>query len=296
MLLGLAIGDAMGAPFEGGPGERLVWAIIGRDRRGKRRWTDDTQMALDLVDSHLRCGGVDRDDLARTFAASYRWHRGYGPGTAEVLRRIRRGEPWRSANRGVYPEGSFGNGAAMRAPVAALLTAAAPGRLVEVVRATAEVTHGHETAVQGAILVAAATAAALRGAEAAALLQHAATPVTDRRLQSRLAIAQRWLEGGTYPGQRAVRAELGAKTTAPESCVTAVFLGVQSLDRPLHELLHRVRRVGGDVDTIGAMAAAIWGAHNGATQIPEDYLHRLEQRHRLYAAADALWERVGASS
>ena len=42
-LLGLALGDAFGALFEGGILERAVWAFIGT-RNGKRRWTDDTQM------------------------------------------------------------------------------------------------------------------------------------------------------------------------------------------------------------------------------------------------------------
>jgi hypothetical protein len=48
-LLGLATGDALGAPYEGGPLERLVWRLIGRTSDGCLRWTDDTQMALDLA-------------------------------------------------------------------------------------------------------------------------------------------------------------------------------------------------------------------------------------------------------
>lgn len=40
-LLGLALGDALGAPFEGGWLERVLWWLIGITRDGAMRWTDD---------------------------------------------------------------------------------------------------------------------------------------------------------------------------------------------------------------------------------------------------------------
>src|SRR5688572_396147 len=120
-LLGLALGDALGAPLEGGILERLLWRAIGVSRKGEMRWTDDTQMSVDLVESFLAQGRVNPDDLARRFAKSYRWSRGYGPGAAKVLKRIARGTDWRKANRSVYRDGSYGNGAAMRAPILGLI-------------------------------------------------------------------------------------------------------------------------------------------------------------------------------
>src|SRR5436190_16580426 len=105
-LLGLATGDAIGAPYEGGLLERLVWRMIGRTSDGCLRWTDDTQMALDLAESLLEEAGVRPDALAKRFAASYRWSRGYGPGAARVLKLIRRGKPWQEASQAVYAEGS----------------------------------------------------------------------------------------------------------------------------------------------------------------------------------------------
>jgi poly(ADP-ribose) glycohydrolase ARH3 len=118
-VLGLALGDALGAPFEGGMLERMVWTLICKTRRkdrGKTRWTDDTQMTMDVMASLIHCNKVNQDDLAQRFAESYRWSRGYGPGAAKVFKKIRRGTPWQTASRSVYGEGSFGNGGAMRAP------------------------------------------------------------------------------------------------------------------------------------------------------------------------------------
>ena len=53
-FLGLAIGDAYGAPFEGGPIERLLWKAIGKTKDGKLRYTDDTQMSIDLAISFIQ--------------------------------------------------------------------------------------------------------------------------------------------------------------------------------------------------------------------------------------------------
>ena len=39
--------------------------MIGTTRRGDMRWTDDTQMTIDLVESYLAIGAIDSDDLAR---------------------------------------------------------------------------------------------------------------------------------------------------------------------------------------------------------------------------------------
>ena len=82
-IIALALGDAFGAPYEGGLIERLVWAIVGRSK-GKRRWTDDTQMTINIIESLVSCGRIDQNDLAFRFAQSCRWSRGYGPSAAKM--------------------------------------------------------------------------------------------------------------------------------------------------------------------------------------------------------------------
>lgn len=83
-LVGLALGDAACAPFEGGVVERALWRLIGRTRDGKQRYTDDTQMSLDLAETLISGqGNLDQQALADAFASGYRWSRGYGPGAAK---------------------------------------------------------------------------------------------------------------------------------------------------------------------------------------------------------------------
>ena len=54
------------------------------------------------------------------------------------------------------------------------------------------------------------------------------------------------------------------------------------------ELQHFVAKGRGDVDTIGAMAGAIWGAARGVQALPQDQLRMLEQRERLEFLATSL--------
>jgi poly(ADP-ribose) glycohydrolase ARH3 len=291
-ILGLALGDALGAPFEGGIVEKALWRWIGSTRTGQMRWTDDTQMSLDILESLLATGGVDQDDLAARFAKSYRWSRGYGPGTAKILKRIAKGSHWRNANRSVHKAGSFGNGAAMRAPIVGVFYANRADLLVEAARQSAEVTHAHPLGVEGAVAVACATALAAHGQSGLEIFQETAARCTLEPFTSRLATARAWLESDKRVSGTEVRRELGNGIAAHESSVTAIYLAMRYRDRPFDEMHQFITQLGGDVDTIGAMAGAVWGVANGAASLPAKQLARLEQRERLANLAVSLYERA----
>jgi poly(ADP-ribose) glycohydrolase ARH3 len=290
VLLGLALGDASGAPYEGGPAERLAWWLLGRTSRGERRWTDDTQMSVDLAESLLACGRLNQDDLARRFAASYRWSRGYGSGAGKLLKRIRQGADWRVANRSVFRDGSYGNGAAMRAPVLSLFVGAHVDRLPALVEQASEITHAHRLAIQGAQMIAAATSAALTDNEPDAIFDAAVKTADDPSWADRFESARMLLASQDEFSPSRVRKELGNRISARESCVTAVAVAVHFLQKPWHELMEFVIRLGGDVDTIAAMASAIWGGARGAGALPRSDLNRLEARERIQSLARHLWE------
>lgn len=287
-MLGLALGDALGAPREGGMVERLVWRLIGRTRQGEMRWTDDTQMSLDIAESLVALGRIDPDDLARRFAASYRWSRGYGPGAGRLLQRIAGGADWRQANRSVHADGSYGNGGAMRSPLLGLYFAGCPDELVEAARLAARVTHAHPLGEEGAVLVAVATAHAGLGEAPAAVLEAARRGCALAPFRLRLQVAQRWLDEGAAPTAPEVRSVLGNGIAATDSCVTAIYCALRHFGAPFLDLLAFVAAVGGDVDTIGAMAGALWGAAHGAQRLPAAPLARLEQRQRLVTTAAEL--------
>lgn len=290
-LLGLALGDTLGAPFEGGILERLVWRAIGKTRSGEMRWTDDTQMAVDLAESFLANGGIDSDDLASRFARSYRWSRGYGPGAARVLKRIARGVHWRDASRSVYADGSFGNGAAMRVPLLGLIYGAKQG-LPDAVHRSAIVTHAHPIAIEGSLLVALVTGLAAQGANSLEIYEQAMDCCRRDEFTSRLKQARIWSESDAETSGRDVRQKLGRGIAAHESCVTAVYTALRFRQQSFMAMHRFIVALGGDVDTIGAMAGAIWGAANGAEMLPAESLSNLEERERLMDIASRLHERA----
>lgn len=63
-LLGLALGDALGARHEGGPIGQALWGALGIGKGDLLRWTDDTEMAVGLAKSLIECRGLDPDHLS----------------------------------------------------------------------------------------------------------------------------------------------------------------------------------------------------------------------------------------
>ena len=288
-LLGLALGDSLGAPFEGGILERLLWRVIGRTWGGEMRWTDDTQMTIDVVESFLDRRHLDPDDLAMRFAKSYQWSRGYGPAATKVLKQIARGVDWRQANRVVYRDGSFGNGAAMRTPILGLIYTDRTDELNDAARLSAAVTHAHPIGIEGAVLLAAVTAYAAHRCASCDILRQALVHSTLEEFKSRLEIACEWLGFQSSIRTAAeVARRLGNGITAHQSCVTAVYLALRFRNQPFLDMQQFIAAVGGDVDTIGAMAGAIWGVVNGSANLPMVSLSKLEQRERIESLAELL--------
>ena len=167
-LEGLSVGDAFGERFFGFDEEVLHRVERRTPPRGRWRYTDDTEMALSIVELLTLSGGIDQDALAAMFAQRMDPARGYGIGAYRVLTQIREGVSWRRASyENFRGHGSFGNGAAMRAAPLGAFFADDVERCLREARLSAEVTHAHEDGIAGAIAVAggAALAWARRGHE-----------------------------------------------------------------------------------------------------------------------------------
>src|SRR5262249_13180557 len=152
-LLGLAVGDALGAPLEGLSSQqiRAHYTFVNDYVDGAKAWkkkpyrwrlpglyTDDTQQALALVDVLLATGGVDVDRLAAIYVdlatpdLGYAGaHRGVGKSFRQVLADLKRGVSPRLTGR----EDSAGIGAAMRIAPVGLWFADEPEALFDAVMA-----------------------------------------------------------------------------------------------------------------------------------------------------------------
>ncbi|MGE0711231.1 MAG: ADP-ribosylglycohydrolase family protein [Planctomycetota bacterium] len=163
-LEGLATGDGFGERFFGPlPSERIATRTLSP---GPWRVTDDTMMALSLVEVLATHGAVagdlEQDALAAAFGRRYLAEpgRGYGPAAHGYLPRLARGEDWRVVAREPFGgTGSMGNGSAMRvAPLGAFFADEAPARIAAEAAASAAPTHAHPEGAAGAVAIALAAA------------------------------------------------------------------------------------------------------------------------------------------
>src|SRR3954454_18760235 len=93
-LLGLAVGDAVGAPYEGlthadiffqfGSPEKLVKNPSG----DTLFYTDDTEMMIGVAETLVECGRIEHPRLVRASAENYHPERGYGQGARRVIEAI----------------------------------------------------------------------------------------------------------------------------------------------------------------------------------------------------------------
>jgi poly(ADP-ribose) glycohydrolase ARH3 len=283
-LLGTMVGDQLGAPFEGQPAEAIPDLQGGPEEDsaywiGASRYTDDTQMMIALAESLVIMGRADGADIARRFSDNYEPQRGYGSGAHQALSALRHGCQWDQAAKLVFPDGSFGNGAAMRvAPVGVHYF----DDTVELRRAaelSAVITHAHPLGMEGAVLQARAVAEAMGIAGApvdpAAFLGVLQTFVRndcDDYIRSMERIALLLTD---HPTVADVVGALGNDIRAHRSVPAAIYAFLSHTESFASAVRYAVM-LGGDTDTIGAMTGAIAGAYHSAGGIPSSWLDALE--------------------
>lgn len=272
-LIGLAVADALGAPYEGHTLDASGFALRCPSPEAPAPWTDDTQMALSVVEVLLETGEIDQDRLARAFARRYDPWRGYGGGMHALLSRLRDGADWREARFAVFRDGSWGNGSAMRvAPLGAFFAGRTIDVVVEQAGRSAEVTHAHLEAVHGAAATAVCAwhAARSRGRPAPSPGQL-------------LAAVRGVLPADSGVGRGLQRAEaLSSATSLAEavaglgngsnvSCVDTVPLAVWLASHHLDDYQAAVEAAvaaGGDTDTLAAIVGGIVAARLSPGAIP----------------------------
>ncbi|OJW28027.1 MAG: hypothetical protein BGO49_07495 [Planctomycetales bacterium 71-10] len=277
-LLGHAIGDALGAPYEGladdvifqmGPSDRIV-RDPGRD---VLRYTDDTQMTIGVAETLLERGEIDEGALIAAFAANYRPSRGYGAGARKILEAYNDGEDWRVLARSIFPGGSLGNGAAMRVAPIGLAFCDDLDRVAEQAARSAEPTHAHPIGVDGARLLAVAIALAARGGpfDRKAFYGELARYAETEEFRWQLSVARKLKRTDSVQG-------FGNSLEAHRSVMTSIVIFATSPD-DYPAVVARAIGQGGDVDTLAAMAGALAGARLGVEAIPPRLIEQLEDHH-----------------
>jgi ADP-ribosylglycohydrolase len=283
-LYGLAIGDGIGEMMFSRPDK--AYRMVAEDKLPAGPWwhTDDTEMAISIVEVLRLLGSMNQDALARQFAWRYKREpdRGYGSGARRQLRMICEGAEWRVTSREAFGgQGSLGNGSAMRvAPLGAWFADDLDSAVAEA-RASAMVTHMHSEGVAGAIAVAVAAAMAWRLRENSStdsVLElfnevHTRTPDSEIRRGIAHALQLRQLQSVAAAAQTLGN---GSGVTCPDTVPFAIWAAAKHL-HSYRNAIAATASVGGDVDTNCAIVGGIVALHSGWPGIPAEWLKQMEQ-------------------
>jgi ADP-ribosylglycohydrolase len=285
-LLGTAVGDSLGLPYEGlsrRRQRRLYPQIIGqRLIFGKGLVSDDTEHACMTAQAIIQTAG-DAEPFARLLARKLRFWLlglpvGIGLGTLRAICKLWLGFP--PARAGVF---SAGNGPAMRSPILGVCFGREPKKLWQLVAASTRLTHSDPKAQYGAFSV--ALAAALAG-------RYGDKPVAPQEYWQQL---QNFLPAEASDFLKLMHMTVESAASGEN---TELFLTVQMGQRrevsgyiyhTVPAVIHcwlrhqhnyragitEIVRCGGDTDTTAAILGGIVGAAVGEQGIPPDWLSDL---------------------
>ena len=244
---------------------------------GALRYTDDTTMALGILECLSLFKTINQDALAWVFAKNFKSDpdHGYGKMTRQILTQLSEGGSWRTISASAFGTGSFGNGSAMRGGPLGAHFSQDLGQVCAAATASAQVTHFHSEGRPGAIAVAIATAEAVncrhlpRKEACASIWQSVIRWTREGRTLSALKLAHTFQSGSLADEvARAVgcRHEISCQDTVP----FAIWNACRSIHDFTEALLSTIE-VGGDCDTNVAIVCGIVAAYGTLACIPEHW-------------------------
>ncbi|MDF1535142.1 MAG: ADP-ribosylglycohydrolase family protein [bacterium] len=276
LILGQAVGDALGLPYEGLSPGRAKRLLGPPDRHrfllGKGMVSDDTEHLCMTGQAVLACP-EDPGAFARSLAWKLRWWLAAlpaGTGLATLRAIVKLWCGFTPSSSGVF---SAGNGPAMRAAVLGACFGREPDRMRPYVEASTLLTHTDPKAIQGALAVALAAAAAVReGAgnlQPGRLLAAVKEQSVDPGFGDLVEKIERYLEEGATVREFAQGMGLGAGVSGYmyHTVPVVLFAFLRHLGE-YEQTLRSVIELGGDADTTGAIAGALAGAAVGMEGIP----------------------------
>jgi len=263
VLLGGAVGDALGAPLEFmTSGEiaakygRLTEMIGGGWLRLKPgQVTDDTEMSLCVARGVTRAGSWDLPAIAGEFA---RWLQAKPIDIGDTCRRGIRNFMLKGLLETGLNEWDAGNGALMRMGSVALFTTGDDGLLQRCTLEQAHITHNNPVSDAACLTYGRMVQLALLGASRNRL----------RREADSLVAAFPVFRFDPYPGL--------ATGYVVDTLQTVFHYFFRS--RSFEECLVNTVNQGGDADTTGAIAGGLAGAYYGLEELPRRWLRKLDKR------------------
>jgi ADP-ribosylglycohydrolase len=291
-LIGQCLGDAMGFPVEGQPYavcREYVQEIIeeGPGLRARPgyvfgQYSDDSQLARELILSCVESGGFNPADYAARIADLFSMGRIVGGGIAtwEASMRLAQGIPWDQAGE---QSPSAGNGSAMRAGPVGLMFFDRISSLVKAAHDQSFITHKDIRCSVGAVAIAGSVALALanRPIDKVEFINELSSLVgtIDPSAQSAFSSLINWIDLNPESAIQYMLDEgyafgdwsdwQGLTPFVTGTVLWSLYAFLRSPDNYLDTISTAIE-VGGDVDSTAAMAGAISGAYLGMENLPAD--------------------------
>jgi ADP-ribosylglycohydrolase len=305
-LYGMAIGDAMGMPSElwsrrkvqnyfgyiseflDGPEENDVACNFT-----KGQFTDDTQQALIIIDAlaenHFKVSSkiighrlLQWADKLNAFDNNI-----LGPSSLAALTAFKQGK-----ETSAYSNKALTNGSAMRiAPIGTLFKSKDYKNLTDYVTDINQITHYTDVSIAGAGMVANAVSAACEDKKWDDIISSALTTgeygMTKGAETFAASLVERTKLGVQYSKEidndqefsKKLYDVIGTGTSLTESVPAALTMAYRTRD--VKECALLCANLGGDTDTIGAMATAICGAKNGYSSIYSEWTDIIDSANPL---------------
>jgi len=283
VMLGMAAGDALGAGYEfrtpPAPGTAgMIGGGLGGFEPGE--WTDDTQMAVCVLEGLRRSRWLPwrrHIDPARVAGGFIRWYQSrpadIGNQTRAVLRRAEHpADVSEQAARyfKAQPDNSAGNGSLMRTAPVALAYLGDDQAIAAAAREISSLTHADPLAGDACVLWCIAIDRAVRENHTEGIHDGLAH-IPDQRRKS----WERYIRQASQRAPGDFGHGNGYVVTALQAAYSAVCYAERVMEGsagPALELgLQVAVAIGGDTDTVAAIAGALLGARYGASAVPDDW-------------------------
>lgn len=294
-LIGLAVGDALGAVVEHEkPGTfEPVTDMVGGGRLGRAagEWTDDTAMALCLAESLVESAGFDPADQMRRYV---RWIReghlsatGQSAGAGRTtLAAIARFEKTGEVGPGPRGPMASGNGSLMRLAPVPLYYATDPRAAMDRSAESSRTTHEAPEAVDACRYFAGLIVGALAGASKNELLSPRYSPVPGYFDQFPLHDEVDEVACGSFHRREPPAIEgAGYVVRTLEAALWALDSSEHFADGCLMAV-----NLGNDADTTAAIYGQLAGAYYGVHAIPGEWRMKLARRGTIEELADRLYQ------
>ena len=316
-LIGVAIGDTLGHPFEGKLRTKIYSyfkdfnEFIQEYRDIFKTYTDDTQLTIHTAKAIIQGNGFNTFNFIQEYV---RWLDdppiGPGYGCISSIRKLKYGMPWKEA-----ASNSGGNGTVMRiAPIGLFYCQDIKGLKTTAIKSSI-ITHSHPAASAGAVVIARAIAYLIdkspeTGFSKDKFFEVMISSISGSqediweefikilyKLKDNLDIP---IEAGLIKFSQAgvkspyfIEQYLGQAFVHPYAISTVIcslFIFLNRLSS-FEDCIFELATAGGDSDTVGAIGGSLAGAYFGMKNIPNDLIKLVKNHKKILRLSEELYRK-----